>query len=182
MAASALSPRPNGNRVSSGHSWEGQSSRSNEATSRLRSVSFHRNHTATVRSQVENPSASCVDNEYSQPPRNSHLSAYPGEQQGAPRPAGRAGPVLSSWSRDVPKATVLVQREKGDPRGQGIKPPTCQQVTSGLWGDSIFTDLSCPCRGLGRSSREKNALGRMSLTQPRCDLMGLFPCRAARAG
>ncbi|XP_077653323.1 T-cell surface glycoprotein CD5 [Urocitellus parryii] len=40
-------------------------------------MSFHRNHTATVRSQVENPTASCVDNEYSQPPRNSHLSAYP---------------------------------------------------------------------------------------------------------
>ncbi|XP_020039764.2 T-cell surface glycoprotein CD5 isoform X1 [Castor canadensis] len=40
-------------------------------------VSFHRNHTATVRSQVENSAASHVDNEYSQPPRNSHLSAYP---------------------------------------------------------------------------------------------------------
>uniref|UniRef100_A0A8D2B7C7 T-cell surface glycoprotein CD5 n=1 Tax=Sciurus vulgaris TaxID=55149 RepID=A0A8D2B7C7_SCIVU len=40
-------------------------------------MSFHRNHTATVRSQVENPTASRVDNEYSQPPRNSHLSAYP---------------------------------------------------------------------------------------------------------
>ncbi|MEJ1273410.1 CD5 antigen [Cricetulus griseus] len=42
------------------------------------SMSFHRSHTATVRSQVENPTASHVDNEYSQPPRNSHLSAYPG--------------------------------------------------------------------------------------------------------
>ncbi|XP_021081527.1 T-cell surface glycoprotein CD5 isoform X2 [Mesocricetus auratus] len=41
------------------------------------SMSFHRSHTATVRSQVENPVASHVDNEYSQPPRNSHLSAYP---------------------------------------------------------------------------------------------------------
>ncbi|CAH6793753.1 Cd5 [Phodopus roborovskii] len=41
------------------------------------SMSFHRSHTATVRSQVENPAASHVDNEYSQPPRNSHLSAYP---------------------------------------------------------------------------------------------------------
>ncbi|XP_015842790.1 T-cell surface glycoprotein CD5 [Peromyscus maniculatus bairdii] len=41
------------------------------------SMSFHRSHTATVRSQVENPTASHVDNEYSQPPRNSHLSAYP---------------------------------------------------------------------------------------------------------
>ncbi|XP_051002859.1 T-cell surface glycoprotein CD5 [Acomys russatus] len=40
-------------------------------------MSFHRSHTATVRSQVENPTASQVDNEYSQPPRNSHLSAYP---------------------------------------------------------------------------------------------------------
>nr|AAH11258.1 CD5 antigen [Mus musculus] len=40
-------------------------------------MSFHRSHTATVRSQVENPTASHVDNEYSQPPRNSHLSAYP---------------------------------------------------------------------------------------------------------
>ncbi|XP_014648355.1 PREDICTED: T-cell surface glycoprotein CD5 [Ceratotherium simum simum] len=40
-------------------------------------MSFHRNHTATVRSQVENPTASHVENEYSQPPRNSHISAYP---------------------------------------------------------------------------------------------------------
>ncbi|XP_004446529.1 T-cell surface glycoprotein CD5 [Dasypus novemcinctus] len=40
-------------------------------------MSFHRNHTVTVRSQVENPTASHVDNEYSQPPRNSHVSAYP---------------------------------------------------------------------------------------------------------
>uniref|UniRef100_A0A5F7ZXF9 SRCR domain-containing protein n=1 Tax=Macaca mulatta TaxID=9544 RepID=A0A5F7ZXF9_MACMU len=40
-------------------------------------MSFHRNHTATVRSHVENPTASHVDNEYSQPPRNSRLSAYP---------------------------------------------------------------------------------------------------------
>ncbi|XP_017659099.1 T-cell surface glycoprotein CD5 [Nannospalax galili] len=42
------------------------------------SMSFHRNHTATVRSQVENPTVSHAENnEYSQPPRNSHLSAYP---------------------------------------------------------------------------------------------------------
>ncbi|XP_003465914.4 T-cell surface glycoprotein CD5 [Cavia porcellus] len=40
-------------------------------------MSFHRNHTATVRSQAENRPASHVDNEYSQPPRSSHLSAYP---------------------------------------------------------------------------------------------------------
>ncbi|XP_032345412.1 T-cell surface glycoprotein CD5 [Camelus ferus] len=40
-------------------------------------MSFHRNHTVTVRSQVENPSASHVENEYSQPPRNSQISAYP---------------------------------------------------------------------------------------------------------
>lgn len=40
-------------------------------------MSFHRNHTATVRSQAENPTASHVDNEYSQPPRNSQVSAYP---------------------------------------------------------------------------------------------------------
>ncbi|XP_004051346.1 T-cell surface glycoprotein CD5 [Gorilla gorilla gorilla] len=40
-------------------------------------MSFHRNHTATVRSHAENPTASHVDNEYSQPPRNSRLSAYP---------------------------------------------------------------------------------------------------------
>nr|XP_012421240.1 PREDICTED: T-cell surface glycoprotein CD5 [Odobenus rosmarus divergens] len=39
-------------------------------------MSFHRNHTATVRSQVENPTVSHVENEYSQPPRNSHVSAY----------------------------------------------------------------------------------------------------------
>lgn len=47
------------------------------------SVSFHRNHTATVRrSQVENPTASQVENEYSQPPRNSQV-VYPGKQQRA---------------------------------------------------------------------------------------------------
>ncbi|XP_057583120.1 T-cell surface glycoprotein CD5 [Hippopotamus amphibius kiboko] len=40
-------------------------------------MSFHRNHTVTVRSQVENPTASHVENEYSQPPRNSQISAYP---------------------------------------------------------------------------------------------------------
>nr|XP_017508029.2 T-cell surface glycoprotein CD5 [Manis javanica] len=39
-------------------------------------MSFHRNHTATIRSQVENPTASHVENEYSQPPRNSQVSAY----------------------------------------------------------------------------------------------------------
>ncbi|KAM6158165.1 T-cell surface glycoprotein CD5 [Rhynchocyon petersi] len=40
-------------------------------------MSFHRNHTATVRSQVEDPAASHVHDEYSQPSRNSYLSAYP---------------------------------------------------------------------------------------------------------
>ncbi|XP_021563235.1 T-cell surface glycoprotein CD5 [Carlito syrichta] len=40
-------------------------------------MSFHRSHTATVRSQAEAPTASHVDNEYSQPPRNSLASAYP---------------------------------------------------------------------------------------------------------
>ncbi|XP_074087461.1 T-cell surface glycoprotein CD5 [Macrotis lagotis] len=40
-------------------------------------VSFHRNHTVTIRSQAENPGASSVENEYSQPPRHSRLSAYP---------------------------------------------------------------------------------------------------------
>lgn len=44
------------------------------------SVSFHRDHATTVRrSQVENPTASHVENEYSQPPRNSQASAYPGK-------------------------------------------------------------------------------------------------------
>ncbi|KAM9221191.1 T-cell surface glycoprotein CD5 [Dugong dugon] len=46
-------------------------------TGMSQNISFHRNHTATVRSQVENRTASHVDNEYSQPPRNSHISAYP---------------------------------------------------------------------------------------------------------
>lgn len=62
---------------------EGQHLGSNNAmASRVCLVSFHRSHTATVRSQVENPTVSRVDNEYSQPPRNSHLSAYPGELRG----------------------------------------------------------------------------------------------------
>ncbi|XP_004770434.1 T-cell surface glycoprotein CD5 isoform X1 [Mustela nigripes] len=39
-------------------------------------MSFHRNHTATVRSQAENTTVSHVENEYSQPPRNSQVSAY----------------------------------------------------------------------------------------------------------
>ncbi|XP_006875105.1 PREDICTED: T-cell surface glycoprotein CD5 [Chrysochloris asiatica] len=46
-------------------------------TGMSQNMSFHRNHTATVRSQVENPTVSHVDNEYSQPPRNSHSSSYP---------------------------------------------------------------------------------------------------------
>lgn len=42
------------------------------------SMSFHRDHGTTVRrSQVENPTAAQLENEYSQPPRNSQLSAYP---------------------------------------------------------------------------------------------------------
>ncbi|XP_014394677.1 PREDICTED: T-cell surface glycoprotein CD5, partial [Myotis brandtii] len=42
------------------------------------SMSFHRDHGTTVRrSQVENPTAAHLENEYSQPPRNSQLSAYP---------------------------------------------------------------------------------------------------------
>ncbi|KAB0390687.1 hypothetical protein E2I00_018320, partial [Balaenoptera physalus] len=40
-------------------------------------MSFHRNHTVTVRSQAENPTASHLENEYSQPPRNSQISAFP---------------------------------------------------------------------------------------------------------
>lgn len=41
-------------------------------------MSFHRNHTETVRrSQAENPTVSHVENEYSQPPRNSRVSTYP---------------------------------------------------------------------------------------------------------
>ncbi|KAM6160061.1 T-cell surface glycoprotein CD5 [Erethizon dorsatum] len=46
-------------------------------TGMSQNMSFHRNHMATVRSQAENRPASHVDNEYSQPPRNSRLSAYP---------------------------------------------------------------------------------------------------------
>ncbi|XP_035118733.3 T-cell surface glycoprotein CD5 [Callithrix jacchus] len=46
-------------------------------TAMNQNMSFHRNHTATVRSHVENRTASHVDNEYSQPPRNSCVSAYP---------------------------------------------------------------------------------------------------------
>ncbi|XP_054581698.1 T-cell surface glycoprotein CD5 [Eptesicus fuscus] len=42
------------------------------------SMSFHRDPGTTVRrSQVENPAASRLENEYSQPPRGSQLSAYP---------------------------------------------------------------------------------------------------------
>lgn len=54
------------------------------------SVSFHRDHATTVRrSQVENPAASNVENEYSQPPRNSRVSAYPGEHSSCPEQPGQ---------------------------------------------------------------------------------------------
>ncbi|XP_060032267.1 T-cell surface glycoprotein CD5 isoform X2 [Erinaceus europaeus] len=49
-------------------------------TEMSQNMSFHRNHTATttVRIQAENPPAvHTVENEYSQPPRNSQASAYP---------------------------------------------------------------------------------------------------------
>ncbi|XP_036993680.2 T-cell surface glycoprotein CD5 [Artibeus jamaicensis] len=47
-------------------------------TGMSQNMSFHRDHATTVRrSQVENPTASHVENEYSQPPRNSQVSAYP---------------------------------------------------------------------------------------------------------
>ncbi|XP_075403673.1 T-cell surface glycoprotein CD5 [Tenrec ecaudatus] len=59
------------------------------------SMSFHRNHTATVRSRAENPATSHVDNEYSQPPRSS-ISAYPA-LEGALR-ASSAQPDNSSDS------------------------------------------------------------------------------------
>ncbi|XP_037371599.1 T-cell surface glycoprotein CD5 [Talpa occidentalis] len=53
-------------------------------TEMSQNMSFHRNHMATVRrSQAENPTASHVENEYSQPPRNSRASAYPA-LEGAP--------------------------------------------------------------------------------------------------
>lgn len=56
------------------------------------SVSFHRDHGTTVRrSQVENPTAGHLENEYSQPPRSSQLSAYPGEHQGRDAGAQREG-------------------------------------------------------------------------------------------
>ena len=64
-----------------GEGGRGQSSQANDTISCTCSVSFHRNHTATVRSQVENPAVSHVENEYSHPPRNSHISACPGEQR-----------------------------------------------------------------------------------------------------
>ena len=58
-----------------------QNNTSNDIVSCTYSVSFHRNHTVTVRSQVENATASHVENEYSQPPRNSQISAYPGKHR-----------------------------------------------------------------------------------------------------
>ncbi|EHB02059.1 T-cell surface glycoprotein CD5 [Heterocephalus glaber] len=46
-------------------------------TGMSQTMSFHRNPTGTVRAQPENRPESHADNEYSQPPRNSRLSAYP---------------------------------------------------------------------------------------------------------
>lgn len=83
------------------------------------SVSFHRSHTATVRSQVENPTASHVDNEYSQPPRNSHLSAYPGERRGVGRQGGREG-VCESADLEV---LCFSKEGKGGSRGWRMRLP-----------------------------------------------------------
>lgn len=67
-------------------------------------MSFHRNHTATVRSQVENTSVSHVENEYSQPPRNSHVSAYAGKRQPTlpGRKAAESTGLVIAQRRDAP--------------------------------------------------------------------------------
>ncbi|KAM5247283.1 T-cell surface glycoprotein CD5 [Ctenodactylus gundi] len=46
-------------------------------TGMSQNMSFHRNHTATASSQAQSPPAPALENEYSQPPRSSRLSAYP---------------------------------------------------------------------------------------------------------
>lgn len=99
-------------------------------------VSFHRNHTETVRrSQVENPPASHVENEYSQPPRNSRVSAYPGKHQwllllgrrscDRPKREGRSpGEVELNCLRDsglsrVRRDTALMGHSPGEKAGFG---------------------------------------------------------------
>lgn len=72
------------------------------------SVSFHRDHATTVRrSQVENPTASHVENEYSRPPRNSQVSAYPGQHSQCSEAAWQG------WSR----GHVITQRRAPGERG-----------------------------------------------------------------
>uniref|UniRef100_A0A8C2V361 CD5 molecule n=1 Tax=Chinchilla lanigera TaxID=34839 RepID=A0A8C2V361_CHILA len=46
-------------------------------TGMSQNMSFHRNHSAAARPRAEDRPASHAENEYSQPPRNSRLSAYP---------------------------------------------------------------------------------------------------------
>lgn len=113
MGAFALSPITHWEQEMKilGPCWEGeeQSSRSNDTVSCTCSVSFHRNHTATIRSQVENPTASHVENEYSQPPRNSQVSAYAGKHQRT-HPEMKAG--LEWRSCDCPETREATE-EKG---------------------------------------------------------------------
>ena len=92
-----------------GKEKEGQSSEANDTVPGLCSVSFHRNHTATVRSQVENPTVSHVENEYSQPPRTSQVSAYPGKQR----------PMLPGRRRAGGSTGHVIAPEQGCPGGEG---------------------------------------------------------------
>lgn len=118
-----------------------------------------------MRSQVENPTASHVDNEYSQPPRNSHLSAYPGEGGGA---VGQ----LARWERGHMRCGsadlevfVLFQRGKG--RLQGVEDESAyltagpSRVVAGMQPSQVS---AVPLETLKPSSREKNAVGWMPLT------------------
>lgn len=89
---------------------EGQSREANHTVPCLCSVSFHRNHTATVRSQAENTTVSHVENEYSQPPRNSQVSAYAGKRPSI-SPCFWGGGRLQHGSRD--------HWEQGCPGGEG---------------------------------------------------------------
>lgn len=85
-------------------------------------VSFHRNHTETVRrSQAENPTVSHVENEYSQPPRNSRVSTYPGKHQGLLLLGRRSRDRPEREGRSLGEVELNCLRDSGSRSRQGVE-------------------------------------------------------------
>lgn len=132
---------------------EGQSREANDTVPCLCSVSFHRNHTATVRSQAENATVSHVENEYSQPPRNSQVSAYAGKQ---------LSPLASGAEAGCSMGHVITgSRDALGERGLSLPFDSCP---SGVWkGSSLHRPpLASPTpnpKTVSHSAQEKHRLG-----------------------